>query len=274
MSRAARSAIPAPKVAPTQTTANATPASAAAASFAARTTRRRGSTSSVGRIVPYRNSLVTASRPASVAKNTPTVTPELNRSRCASSGASSATIARERLDRDAEQAHGAGGEQQQRQRPRGAQLEQLGGELIAHARRLRGELEEHVLERRRLAGGELAQRRLDDQPAAVDDHDPIDGLGDLRQMVAGDEHRLPSAANARRKSRSQRTPSGSSPLAGLVEDQQLGIAEQGGREAEALAHPERVARRAAIRHLASSTSASTSSTRPAGTRAARASTRR
>ena len=75
-------------MAPTQTNANAIPASAAAASFAARTTRRRGSTISVGRIVPYRNSLVAARMPASVAKNTPMVTPELNRSRCASSGAS------------------------------------------------------------------------------------------------------------------------------------------------------------------------------------------
>ena len=99
-------------------------------------------------------------------------------------------IARERLDRDAEQAHRPSGEQQQRQRPRGAQLEQLGAQLMAHV------LGSAVSSRNTSSSeaarvDELAQRRLDDQPATVDDHEPIDGLGDLRQVVAGDEHRPP-----------------------------------------------------------------------------------
>ena len=55
----------------------------------------------------------------------------------------------------------------------------------------------------------------------------------------------PSAARERRSSRSQRIPCGSSPFAGSSSTRTRGIAEQRAREAEALAHAERVAAGAA-----------------------------
>ena len=58
---------------------------------------------------------------------------------------------------------------------------------------------------------------------------------------------LPPAANVRRKSRSQRTPSGSSPLAGSSRIEQLRVAEQRRRQPEPLPHAERVALHAAPR---------------------------
>ena len=57
----------------------------------------------------------------------------------------------------------------------------------------------------------------------------------------------PPAANERRKSRSQRTPSGSSPFAGSSSIEQLRVAEQRRGEAEPLPHPERVALHAPVR---------------------------
>ena len=57
----------------------------------------------------------------------------------------------------------------------------------------------------------------------------------------------PLAEKPRRKSRSQRTPSGSSPFAGSSSTKQFGVAEQRRRESEALAHPERVALDAPVR---------------------------
>ena len=65
------------------------------------------------------------------------------------------------------------------------------------------------------ARGQLVERRLDDEFAAIDDQNLVDRLRDLCEHVARDEHRPTLwAANSRRKSRSQRTPSGSSPFAG------------------------------------------------------------
>ena len=51
----------------------------------------------------------------------------------------------------------------------------------------------------------------------------------------------PSAASERSKSRSHRMPCGSRPFAGLVEYQDLRVAEQGAGQAEPLPHAQRVA---------------------------------
>jgi hypothetical protein len=48
----------------------------------------------------------------------------------------------------------------------------------------------------------------------------------------------PPEAKSRRKSRSHRTPSGSSPLAGSSKTSKIGITEQRGGETEALTHAE------------------------------------
>ena len=68
--------------------------------------------------------------------------------------------------------------------------------------------------RSRRRGRSTARARTRRRAAAVDDQDLVDGLRDLGEHVARDEHGLPLGGEARRKSRSQRTPSGSRPLAG------------------------------------------------------------
>ena len=75
----------------------------------------------------------------------------------------------------------------------------------------------------------------------MDDHDVVDGLGDLREHVARDKDRPPLA---RERAQEVAEPADSlrvEAVGGLVEDEHLGIAEQRRCEAEALAHPERVA---------------------------------
>ena len=101
--------------------------------------------------------------------------------------------------------------------------------------------------RRRDAGRQLGERRLGDEPAVVDDHDPVDRLLHLGEHVAGDEH----AAAARREGAQEVAqpahPLGVEAVRRLVEDEQLRLAEQRRREPEALPHPERVALHAPAR---------------------------
>ena len=97
------------------------------------------------------------------------------------------------------------------------------------------------------ARGQLLERRLDHELAAVDDQHLVDGLGDLGEHVARDEHGpLPGREPAQEIAQPADTL-GVEPVCRLVEDQQLGIAEQRSREAEPLAHPERVALHASAR---------------------------
>ena len=75
----------------------------------------------------------------------------------------------------------------------------------------------------------------------MDDHDAIDGLGDLGEDVAGDEDRASLG-----RERAQEVPEPSDPgrieaVRRLIEHEHFRVAEQRRREAEALAHPERVA---------------------------------
>ena len=78
-------------------------------------------------------------------------------------------------------------------------------------------------------------------PPVGDDHDVVDGLGDLGEQVARDQHgaasvgegaqELPQPVDALRIEAVRR----------LVEDQHLRLAEQGARQTEALTHSEREA---------------------------------
>ena len=90
------------------------------------------------------------------------------------------------------------------------------------------------------ARGQLLERRLDDELAAVDDQHLVDGLRDLCEHVARDEHGpLPGGERAQEVAQ----PAHAfrvEPVCRLVEDQQLGVAEQRGGEPEPLAHAERV----------------------------------
>ena len=95
----------------------------------------------------------------------------------------------------------------------------------------------------RARGQELLQRRLRDRAPARDHHDLVGGLRHLRQHVAGDEH-----GAALRGHRAQEVAQPADALrvqavGGLVEHQHARVAQQGGREAEPLAHAERVAAR-------------------------------
>ena len=80
-----------------------------------------------------------------------------------------------------------------------------------------------------------------DEPAAVDDHDVVDGLRHLGEHVARDEDR---ASLGRERAEEVAQPADAlrvEPVRRLVEDEHLGIAEQRGGEPEPLPHPERVA---------------------------------
>ena len=90
------------------------------------------------------------------------------------------------------------------------------------------------------AGGQLLQRGLDDELAAVDDQHLVDGLRDLREYVAGDQHGLLACCEVPEKVAQPAHSLRIEPVRRLVEDQQLGIAEQRGREPQPLPHPERV----------------------------------
>ena len=137
----------------------------------------------------------------------------------------------------------------------------VGGLRAAHAHR--------AAEPRR----QLVERRLGDEPAAVDDQHAVDGLRDLGQHVARHEHR-PAARRERAQEVAQ--PAHAlrvEPVGRLVEDEQLRLAEQRRREAEPLPHAERVAldpapRRALEARRCSSTSSARESGRPAGARRA------
>ena len=91
------------------------------------------------------------------------------------------------------------------------------------------------------------ERRLDHELALGDDQDVVDGLGDLGQDVARHEHRAPALRVAAQEVAEPAHALGIEAVRGLVEDQQVGVAEQRAREPEPLAHAERVALDAAAR---------------------------
>ena len=99
-------------------------------------------------------------------------------------------------------------------------------------------------------GGERGHRALPDDPPAVDDDDVVDGLLDLGEHVAGDEDRAPLAGRAAQEVAQPADALRVQAVGGLVEHEDLRIAEQGRGEPEPLAHAGRVAAGAPVARAA------------------------
>ena len=97
----------------------------------------------------------------------------------------------------------------------------------------------------RHARGQLVERGDLDEPSPVDDHDLVDRLRDLGQHVARDEHGLARGGEPAHERSQPVDALGVEAVGRLVEDQELGVAQQGGGEPEPLPHAERVAADAA-----------------------------
>ena len=95
-------------------------------------------------------------------------------------------------------------------------------------------------------GGELGQRGAGDQPALVEDHDVVDGLGDLGEQVAGHDDGASGVGLAAQEGPQPVHALGVEAVGGLVEDEHRRLAEEGGGQAEALAHAEREAADTAV----------------------------
>ena len=93
---------------------------------------------------------------------------------------------------------------------------------------------------------ELRQRRLDHEPAAVDDQHAVDRLRDLGEHVARDEDRAPARRERAQEVAQPAHPLGVEPVRRLVEHEQLGIAQQRRGQPEPLPHSERVALHAPV----------------------------
>ena len=89
-------------------------------------------------------------------------------------------------------------------------------------------------------GDQLCQGGREHEPPVIDDEHPVDGLGDLGEDVAGDEHGAALCGQAAQEVPQPADAFGVEPVGRLVEDQQFRVAEQRRRQPEPLAHPERV----------------------------------
>ena len=94
--------------------------------------------------------------------------------------------------------------------------------------------------RRPTRGEDLVDRTRRDETAASHDRDPIRHLLDLREDVAGDEHRAALGPEAPQQTSDLDDPGRVQAVGRLIEDQQRGVLEQRGGDAEPLLHPERV----------------------------------
>ena len=81
---------------------------------------------------------------------------------------------------------------------------------------------------------------LRSDPAAADDHHPVGDGVDLGEQVRGEQHRAAAIGEVAQQLAHPAHPLRVEAVGGLVEDQHLGVAEQRVREAEPLAHAERV----------------------------------
>ena len=96
------------------------------------------------------------------------------------------------------------------------------------------------------ARGDFLDAALDDDPAPVDDRDLVAGLLDLVEQVGGEEHRPALVTNARIRCAHLEDAGGVEAVHRLVEDQQGRVGDQAARDAEALAHAERVGLHAVV----------------------------
>src|SRR5829696_8181003 len=88
---------------------------------------------------------------------------------------------------------------------------------------------------------ELRQRGVGDESAAGQDHDLVNGLGHLGQQMARDEHRASRRGVGAQELAQPADAFGVEAVGGLVQDEDVGIAEERGGEPEPLTHPEREA---------------------------------
>jgi hypothetical protein len=84
---------------------------------------------------------------------------------------------------------------------------------------------------------ELAGRALVERAAGVDQHEPVTHLLQLAEIVGGHQDRPSGAGQAAHERPHLSHPLGIEPVGGLVEDEQLGVAQQGGGDAQPLFHP-------------------------------------
>ena len=92
------------------------------------------------------------------------------------------------------------------------------------------------------ARAQLLHRALADQAAGADDDHAVDGLLDLRQQVAGDEDRAALVVRQVAEEAAQPLDAlGVQAVGRLVEDEDGGVAEQGGGQCQPLPHAEGVA---------------------------------
>ena len=92
------------------------------------------------------------------------------------------------------------------------------------------------------AGGvqELGLGALGDDPAVADHHDVVGDDLDLVQQVGGQQDGAAAVGVAAEQVAHPADAGRVQAVGGLVEDQHLGVADQGGGDAEPLAHPQRV----------------------------------
>jgi hypothetical protein len=88
-------------------------------------------------------------------------------------------------------------------------------------------------------GGQIADGPLGHKGPAIDHHDAVRDLGDLRQDVARDQDRAVTFDEPPEERTQPRDAGGIQPVRRFVQHQDLGIPEQRGGEGEALPHPER-----------------------------------
>jgi hypothetical protein len=90
------------------------------------------------------------------------------------------------------------------------------------------------------AAAQLFDRGLGDDAAVRDDSHPVADLLHLGHEVAGEDDGAALAAQLDHEGAHVAHAGRVEPVGRLVEDHQLGVLEQGGGDAEALLHPERV----------------------------------
>ncbi len=86
----------------------------------------------------------------------------------------------------------------------------------------------------------VVERTVGAQLAAGDDHDVVDALRDLGEQVARDEDRPPTPGLGPHEVTHPADAGRVEAVGRLVQDEHLGVAEQGGGDGEALAHAHRV----------------------------------
>ena len=95
----------------------------------------------------------------------------------------------------------------------------------------------------------LGQRPARAQLAVRDHHHVVHALGHLGQQVARHQHGAPAAGLVAQQVAHPADAGRVEPVAGLVEDQHLGVAQQRRRDGEPLAHAHRVALHPAVARL-------------------------